>query len=156
MKYLRAEECKGKGILQPGKMNCGISPSTLGERGRAAPLQRRPIPALSAGKRLLTEFQAGKKKPLLQGREEKEFHEFCTCTRELWELWEGESSVVLPSAQGWQHPLALLMDVPAHQAPRKEKFRDEKLPHSRRTLPSPAPLHPEEPPLSLVYSKRHR
>lgn len=107
-------------------------------------------------KRLLTEFQAGKKKPLLQGREEKEFHEFCTCTRELWGLWEGESSVVLPSAQGWQHPLALLMDVPAHQAPRKEKFRDEKLPHSRRTLPSPAPLHPEEPPLSLVYSKQRR
>lgn len=107
-------------------------------------------------KRLLTEFQAGKKKPLLQGREEKEFHEFCTCTRELWGLWEGESSVVLPSAQGWQHPLALLMDVPAHQISRKEKFRDEKLPHSRRTLPSPAPLHPEEPPLSLVYSKQRR
>lgn len=74
MKYLRAEECKGKGILQPGKMNCGISPSTLGKQGRAAPLQRWPISALSAGKLLLTEFQAGEKKkpkktPVKQGGE---------------------------------------------------------------------------------------
>lgn len=56
---------------------------------------------------------------------------------ELWGLWEGESSVVLPSAQGWQHPLALLMDFPPHQTSRKEKLMDEKLPHSRRTLLSP-------------------
>lgn len=39
IKYLRDEECKGKGILQPEKMNCVISPSTLGERGRAGPLR---------------------------------------------------------------------------------------------------------------------
>lgn len=60
IKYLRDEECKGKGILQPEKMNCVISLRTWGSREGLHLPELQPTQARCARKLQLTEFQAGK------------------------------------------------------------------------------------------------
>jgi len=61
IKYLRDEECKGKGILEPEQMNCVIPPAPWGSGEGLGRSQLRPAQALCARKLQLTELQAGEK-----------------------------------------------------------------------------------------------